>query len=93
MREFSELGLRETLAAAGFTEVRFHGEDHRAFGILNAEKWSLPVAARKGPFSFNLDATRDVVREWGEYKLKFNAEMKRLSRSYWFRIGRRLRLL
>ena len=93
MREFSELGLRQTLAAAGFTDVRFQGEDHRAFGILHAETWSLPVAARKDEFAFSLDAARDVVREWGEYKLKFNNEMKRLHRSYWFRIGRRLRLL
>lgn len=93
MREFSEQGLKDTLTAAGFTEVRFHGEDQPGSGILQAEAWSLPVAARKGPFVFSRDAARDVVREWGEYKRRFTAEMTRLHHSYWYRIGRRLRLL
>lgn len=93
MREFTEGGLKRLLAEAGFADVRFHADARPAFGILHAEAWSLPVAARKGPFSFSRDAARDVVLEWREYKLRFNAEMKKLGRSYWFRIGRRLGLL
>jgi SAM-dependent methyltransferase len=93
MREYSESGLKEALAAAGFNDVRIHSGDCRPLGILHAEAWSLPVAARKGTFSYGLDATRDVVREWLELKRKHDAEMKRLDRALWFRIGRRLRLL
>ena len=47
MREFSEAGLKGLLAEAGFTDVRFHGEARPGFGIVHAEAWSLPVAARK----------------------------------------------
>jgi SAM-dependent methyltransferase len=90
MREFSESGLKATLAAAGFVSVRICGEDYRPFGIVRAHSWSLPVAACKGPFALSLDATRDVVEEWRSLKLKFNAEMRQLGRSYWFRAGRKL---
>ncbi len=93
MRQFSEQGLRQLLVTAGFDEVKFHGGVHRAFGISQEETWSLPIAARKGPFTFSAAAARDVLVEWREYKLRFNAEMQRLNRSLWFRLGRRLRLL
>ncbi|PWU00693.1 MAG: hypothetical protein C5B51_24565 [Terriglobia bacterium] len=92
MREFSECDLKAKLAAAGFCEVRIYSEDYRPFGIVHDASWSLPIAARKGPFALSLDATRDVVEEWRELKLKFNAEMQTLGRSYWFRIGRKLKM-
>jgi SAM-dependent methyltransferase len=93
MREYTEAGLREMLAATGFDEVRIHGEDYPPYGVVHAESWSLPIAARKGPFGFGIEATRDVLREWRDLKLKFNAEMEKLGRSAWFKVGRRLRLL
>jgi SAM-dependent methyltransferase len=50
MREFSEGSLREQLLGAGFSSVRVAFEDLPEFGVELAEKWSLPIAARKGKF-------------------------------------------
>jgi SAM-dependent methyltransferase len=92
-REFNEQGLKAILADAGFSEIRLHGDDYAPFGIVRSESWSLPITARKGPFAFSLDATRDVMEEWRTFKLGFNAEMRRLDRALWFRVGRRLGLI
>jgi hypothetical protein len=93
MREFTERDLRATLAGAGFEDIRIYAEDYPPFGIFHAEAWSLPIAARKGPFALSFDSTRDVLLEWRDLKLKFNGEMDRLGRSPWFRMGRKLGLL
>jgi hypothetical protein len=93
MREFTETDLKAMLAAAGFQDIHIYAEDYPPFGIFHAEAWSLPIAARKGPFALSFDATRDVLLEWHDLKLKFNAEMERLGHSLWFRVGRRLGLL
>jgi SAM-dependent methyltransferase len=93
MREFTETGLKAVLAAAGFSQVRINGEDYRPFGIVNAVSWSLPIAARKERFGFSFDATRDVLEEWRDLKRKFNGEMKRLDRNFWFRLGRKIGFL
>jgi SAM-dependent methyltransferase len=93
MREFTERDLRAMLAAAGFQDIHIYSEDYPPFGIFHAEAWSLPFAARKGPFALSFDSTRDVVLEWRDLKLKFNAEMEHLGRSLWFRVGRKLGLL
>ena len=50
MRVFSEASLREQLLSAGFSSVRIASEDLPQFGVELAEKWSLPIAARKGKF-------------------------------------------
>jgi hypothetical protein len=89
LREFSESGLRGALAGTGFCEVRIYSEDYPPFGIVHGESWSLPIAARKAPFAMGIDAARDIVREWRDLKLKFNAEMDKLGESIWFKIGRR----
>lgn len=93
MREFSEEGLTRMLADAGFTQTRFHGEDCEAFGIVWSGAWSLPITARKGPFALSPGATRDIVEEWRDLRLKFDDEMHKLNRSYWFRLGRKLGLV
>lgn len=46
MRLFSENGLRACLMAAGFTQIRFHGEPHFAYGIYWPLPGSLPLVAR-----------------------------------------------
>jgi SAM-dependent methyltransferase len=93
MREFTEDGLKALLAGAGFSTVRIYAEDYRPFGIVRSEAWSLPIAAHKGPFAFSFEATRDVLEEWRDLRLKFTSEMKRLDRNFWFRVGRKLGFL
>jgi SAM-dependent methyltransferase len=86
MRVFSEKTLRDALAAAGFTDIRIHSENHREFGVVPAEAWSLPIAARKGPLAFGADAMRDVMEDRLDL-LRQRAEMRG---SNWCRIGRKL---
>ncbi len=93
MREFSESSLRELLEGAGFATVRIHSEDHPGFGILHAETFSLPVAARKGPFAFGVEQAREIVEQYRDLKTGIDGEMKRLGRRFWFRLGRKLGLL
>ncbi len=89
MREFSESGLKAELAAAGFGEVRIYNANFPPFGIVHAESCSLPVAARRGAYGMSREAVRDVVEEWRVLKQKFDADMQRLGRSRWFRVGRK----
>ncbi len=93
MRVFSERTLRDALAAAGFQNVKIHSEVYRPFGIVPAESWSLPVAARKGPAGCSLDAMRDVVEQWRDLRAELHNEKSRIDRSLWSRAGRRLGFL
>jgi SAM-dependent methyltransferase len=92
VREFNERDLVAQLRAAGFRDVKIHADNYAPFGVVNSESCSLPIAARKGDFVFSKEAAREVVEEWRGVKQKHDAEMKRLLRSYWFRIGRKLGL-
>ncbi|HEX4137845.1 MAG TPA: methyltransferase domain-containing protein [Bryobacteraceae bacterium] len=86
MRVFSENMLRDVLTAAGFSSIRIYAQNYAPFGIVSAESWSLPIAARKGPFACGIDAMRDVIEEWQNLH-------ERLARSTWVRIGGKLKLL
>jgi hypothetical protein len=92
MREFSESDLRRMLCAAGFTETRIYSEEYAPYGILHSEACSLPIAARKSKFSLGPDAARDLVEQWRDVRQTHDAEMRRLGKSYWFRLGRKLGL-
>ena len=86
MRVFSEPRLRKLLAGSGFESVKIYSGTYRPFGIVPAESWSLPIAARKGPIpesTGSRDALRDVAEEWRDLKA-------RIARSPWCRIGLRL---
>jgi SAM-dependent methyltransferase len=85
-REFSEAGLRATVDAAGLSEFRIYSGDYPEFGIVQAEAWSLPMAARRGPFALSADAAREIVGHWHD---AHNA-LKRVGGSWWFRAGRKL---
>ena len=89
MREFSETGLKGILSAAGFTDVRIDSEDHPEFGIVRRYAWSLPIAARKGPFAFSKDATRELAEQYQDSQKQLQA----LLRSLVVRIAYKLRLL
>jgi SAM-dependent methyltransferase len=86
LREFSKAGLRAMVAAAGFSEFRIYSGDYPDFGIVQAEAWSLPIAARRGPFALSADAARDIVEHWRDA----HHALKRVAGSWWFRAGRRL---
>jgi SAM-dependent methyltransferase len=78
MREFSESGLKSMLAAAGFSDVRIDSEDFPEFGIERRYAWSLPIAARRGPFAFSKDATRDLAEQYRESQKRLQAILQRL---------------
>ena len=88
-REFSETALRGLLAGAGFTGIRIYSENYAEFGIVRAESWSLPIAARKGEFALSAAATREVMEHWRE----LNRSVQRLGRRPWFRLGRKAGLV
>jgi len=90
MREYCESALKALLAAAGFTEIRIHGENYAPYGIVHSEACSLPIAARKGRYALSRGAAADIVEEWRGLKRKFDADMRRLGKSWWFRIGHKL---
>jgi hypothetical protein len=89
MREFSEAALKSLLATAGFTDVRIDSGDHPEFGIVRRYSWSLPIAARKGPFAFSRDATRDLVEQYRDS----HKRLESLLRSFLLRMVHKLRML
>ena len=93
MREFSESDLRAMLCVAGFSDVRIYSEEYAPYGIVHAEACSLPIVARKGAFTLGHDAARDLVEQWRDVRQTHDAEMRRLGKSLWFRVGRKLGLL
>jgi SAM-dependent methyltransferase len=86
MRVFSEQMLKDILASTGFHSVKIHSENYWPFGIVPAESWSLPIAARKGPFACGIEAMRDVIEEWRDLRAQ-------VSGSRWIRVGGKLGLL
>lgn len=85
MRQFAERDLKASLHAAGFSEVRVHGEDYLPFGILQATPCSLPITARKGHAGLSLDATCEILEQW--------RVLRALAKSFWVRLCFKLRLL
>lgn len=47
MRVFSQTGVVEELARAGFVEIRIHDDPFPEFGIIWQHDWSLPISARR----------------------------------------------
>jgi SAM-dependent methyltransferase len=82
MRKFSEASLRNLFTAAGFQSVRIFGEDYAPFGIVRNENCSLPLAARKGEFSFTRENAAEMIENW-----------QRLRRRKWMRLGSILRVV
>ena len=89
MREFSESDLRAELTGAGFGEVRIYSDNYPAFGVVGTESWSLPMAARKGSFGLNRDATRDVIEQWAALR----KNCREWAGSLWVRLGSKLGLV
>ncbi len=92
MREYSEFGLRQILAQAGFSEVKVCADAYAPFGYAPQENWSLPIAARKAAPALSAETTRELIEQWRALSQTHQATMKKLNRSFWFRVGRKLRL-
>jgi SAM-dependent methyltransferase len=92
MREFTETDLKNILTGAGFANYRIYTEDYLPYGVVYSEAWSLPIAARKGAFAFNVEAARAVLEEWRGLRNQYEEGIQALNRSYWFRLGRKLGL-
>jgi SAM-dependent methyltransferase len=88
MREFSESALKALLTGAGFTSIRIDSGDHPEFGILRKYSWSLPIAARKGPFALSQDAARDLAEQYALLHKRLDGILRSLA----VRIGCKLRL-
>jgi hypothetical protein len=82
MRKFSEAGLRNLFTAAGFQSVRIFGEDYAPFGIVRNENCSLPLAARRGEFSFTRENAAEMIENWQRLRLR-----------KWMRLGSALRVV
>ena len=78
MRRLSEAALRSALLGAGFADLRFYTEDYAPFGICHTESWSLPVAARKQPFSFSEPVRIELMRQFGEMRREISRLCARL---------------
>jgi len=92
VREFSERDLVCALRAAGLTGVHIYAEDYPPYGILHAEACSFPIAVRKAPIALSRDAVRDLAEQWRDVRQTHDRQMRRLTESFWFRIGRKLGL-
>jgi SAM-dependent methyltransferase len=86
MREFSEIDLKTELTRAGFGEVCIYTGNYAPFGAVTSESWSLPIAARKGTFTFSRDATRDVLEQWATLQ----KNCREWAGSLWVRLGSKL---
>ena len=89
MREFSESDLKTELTRSGFGEVCIYTDNYPAFGVVTAESWSLPMAARKGTLAFSRDAIRDVMEQWAGSR----KNCREWAGSFWVRLGSKLGLV
>ena len=89
MREFSEEALRAGLLGAGFDAIQIYSDDVPAFGVIRAEGWSLPIAARKGSAALSRDAARDVIEQWDGLR----KSCREWAASRWVRLGAKLGLI
>ena len=95
MREFAEVDLMAMLANTGFPEIHVHEENYEPFGILYPERWSLPIALRRGPLALNRESAAEILDAWksrDEELRETQSRIERLERSSWMRVGRTLGL-
>ena len=79
IREFTESSLLALLKDAGFEQVVIRGENVAAHGVVHGERWSLPVAARKGRFAPGLAEIAGAYRDRGAEVAALRAELARLA--------------
>jgi hypothetical protein len=77
MRRFSETGLRSRFRDAGFKEVRIYSEGYAPFGVCHAETWSLPMTARKEPFTLDAACVAELVGQSAKLRRRLFEEVQR----------------
>ncbi len=82
MRVFTEGSLREHLLGVGFSSVRVAFEDVPEFGVELAEKWSLPIVARKGTFHPPAAELSRGYRDARRMAAHFEDQLSRLQADY-----------
>ena len=75
MRVFAERDLTTMLAGVGFAGVHVHGENYPAFGILYPERWSLPLAARRGVYALGAESAREIMEDLVDARRLHREEM------------------
>jgi SAM-dependent methyltransferase len=93
MREFSEVGLKQLLASAGFDEIRWYGDEYLPYGIIWREAWSLPFALGEGKRSMGVDTIRELMGELEKANKRASAartEIECLNQRRWIKLGRKL---
>jgi SAM-dependent methyltransferase len=66
MRVLNDAELKRGLLSAGFNEVQFYGDNYGPFGIFHQDPWSLPLAARKQPFTFTEPVRMELMKQFGK---------------------------
>lgn len=61
MRRLNERELLAQFERAGFRAVEIYGRNFAPFGILRTETWSLPMTARKEPFTLRPGCFAEVI--------------------------------
>lgn len=79
IREFTEGALLGLLKDAGFEQVVIRGENVAAHGVVHGERWSLPVAARKGRLAPGLAEIAGAYRDRGAEVAALRAELASLA--------------
>jgi len=81
MRVFTLPSLLDNLRAAGFAEIKILREEEPRYGIVRVEDYSLPIAARKGPFAFPREWAGRLAQQLAaqtECAARYLAESRRL---------------
>jgi SAM-dependent methyltransferase len=78
IRRFTEQGLREQFAKAGFRSLQIYTANYSPFGIIRSENWSLPMTARKDTFTFGAESIAEIVKQSLERVEQLRADARQL---------------
>jgi SAM-dependent methyltransferase len=102
LREYGVGALRAQLLEAGFPELVFQDQDIPAYGVIFDHDVSLPLLARKAPFTLDAAARAGWADGWLALQAQLAGERERRAHleeqirlatgSRWLRLGRRLGL-
>jgi hypothetical protein len=80
LRLFSGRHLRQSLLDGGFAEVQFYPGPAAKWGIVHPGEWSLPLAARKQPFSLRKSCVAEWVEQWQSILIRIRTQQEEVVR-------------